>query len=32
MSDWIKDTLYDNGVMKNKQNIKNQQKLEDLEY
>ena len=20
MSDWIKDTLYDNGVMKNKQN------------
>ncbi len=32
MSDWIKDTLYDNGVMKNKQKIKNQQKLEDLEY
>ena len=32
MSDWIKDTLYDNGIMKNKQNIKNQQKIEDLEY
>ena len=32
MSDWIKDTLYPNGALKNKYHIRDQQKLEQVEY
>ena len=32
MSDWIKDTLYPNGTLKNKYHIRDQQKLEQVEY
>ena len=32
MSDWIQDTLYPNGVLKNKYHIRDQQKLEQVEY
>ena len=32
MSDWIKDTLYPDGVLKNKYHIRDQQRLEQVEY
>lgn len=32
MTDWIKETLYSNGVLRNKLGIKDQQRLADREY
>lgn len=32
MSNWIENTIYENGTLKNKLNIKNQNKLQEIEY